>query len=58
MTSKKPPFDINEKIMSLVIEIAELTGRIGEKHQISTNPKLRRENRLSRLLMLFAENGF
>lgn len=46
MTSKKPPFDINEKIMSLVIEIAELTGRIGEKHQISTNPKLRRENRI------------
>lgn len=46
MTNKNPPFDINEKIMSDVIEIAELTGRISEKNLHSVNPKLRRKNRI------------
>ena len=46
MKNKKPPFDINEKIMADVIEIAELVGRISVGNQISVNPTLRRTNRI------------
>ncbi len=46
MKNKKPPFEINEKIMSDVIEIAELVGKASIKNNISQNPTLRRTNRI------------
>ena len=46
MKNKKPPFEINEKIMTYVIDIAELLGKISVKNQISSNPTLRRTNRI------------
>ena len=46
MKNKKPPFEINEKIMSYVIEIAELVGMVSIGSQISANPTLRRTNRI------------
>ena len=46
MKSQKPPFEINEKIMSDVVEIAELVGMISIENQISANPTLRRTNRI------------
>lgn len=42
----KPPFTMTEEITNLVIEIAELTGRISLVEGLSRNPKLRRENRI------------
>ena len=39
-------FEINEKIMSDVVEIAELVGMISIGNQISANPTLRRTNRI------------
>ena len=41
-----PPFTTTESITNLVIEIAELTGRISLSDGLSRNPKLRRENRI------------
>lgn len=46
MTNKQPPFEINERIMADVIEIAELVGRISVTDKISMNPTLRRTNRI------------
>ena len=46
MTNKKPPFEINERIMADVIEIAELVGRVSVTDKISMNPTLRRTNRI------------
>ena len=46
MKNIKPPFEINEKIMSDVVEIAELVGMISIGNQISANPTLRRTNRI------------
>lgn len=46
MVNKKPPFEINEKIMTEVIEIAELVGKVSISSQISSNPTLRRTNRI------------
>lgn len=46
MKNKKPPFEINERIMADVIEIAELVGRVSVGSQISMNPTLRRTNRI------------
>ena len=46
MVNKKPPFEINEKIMSEVIEIAELVGKASISNRISSNPTLRRTNRI------------
>lgn len=46
MVNKKPPFEINEKIMAEVIDIAELVGKVSVSSQISTNPTLRRTNRI------------
>lgn len=42
----KPPFTMTEEITNLVIEIAELTGRISVTDSLSKNPMLRRENRI------------
>lgn len=41
-----PPFTITEDIANLVIEIAEMTTTIDLTHNLSRNPKLRRENRI------------
>lgn len=46
MVNKKPPFEVNEKIMSEVIEIAELVGKASISNKISSNPTLRRTNRI------------
>lgn len=46
MVNKKPPFEINEKIISEVIEIAELVGKASISSKISSNPTLRRTNRI------------
>ena len=43
---KKPPFEINEKMLSDVIEIAELVGKAGIQSDIAVNPVLRRTNRI------------
>ena len=46
MKNKKPPFEVTEKIMKDVIEIAELVGRVSIGSRISANPTLRRTNRI------------
>lgn len=46
MTNKQPPFEINERIMADVIEIAELVGRVSVTDKISMNPTLRRTSRI------------
>ena len=46
LTNKQPPFEINERIMADVIEIAELVGRVSVTDKISLNPTLRRTNRI------------
>lgn len=46
MINKKPPFEITEKIMSDVIEIAELVGKADFAGSLSSNPNLRRNNRI------------
>ena len=42
----RPPFTMTEEITNLVIEIAELTGKISLSDRLSKNPKLRRINRI------------
>ena len=44
MTNKQPPFEINERIMADVIEIAELVGRVSVTDKISMSPTQRRTN--------------
>ncbi|MGN1116721.1 MAG: Fic family protein [Candidatus Ornithomonoglobus sp.] len=46
MKNKQPPFEINEQIMTNVIEIAELVGKVSISSKISLNPTLRRTNRI------------
>lgn len=46
MKSKKPPFEITNTIIDLVAEIAELIGKLTSINQLSTNPTLRRTNRI------------
>lgn len=46
MKNKKPPFEINKKIITYVIEIAELIGKVSVGNKISSNPTLRRANRI------------
>jgi len=43
---KNPPFEITNTIIDLVVEIAELTGKLKSIHQLSANPMLRRTNRI------------
>ena len=43
---KNPPFEITNTIIDLVVEIAELLGKLTSIHQLSTNPTLRRTNRI------------
>jgi Fic family protein len=46
MTNKKPPFEITNKILSDVVAIGELIGRVSVENDFSTNLTLRRENRI------------
>ena len=46
MKNKQPPFQITNKIIDDVAEISELTGRISAHNHLSSNPNLRRTNRI------------
>lgn len=46
MRNKKPPFEITTVILSDVATISELVGSIGSTQNLSTNPTLRRQNRI------------
>lgn len=46
MRNKKPPFEITNKIIRYVAEIAELVGRLPSVSNLSANPTLRRTNRI------------
>ena len=46
MKNKKPPFEITNTIIDSVAEIAELVGRLTSMNQLSSNPTLRRSNRI------------
>jgi len=46
MRNKQPPFEITNKIIHEVAEIAELVGKLTSTNQLSTNPILRRTNRI------------
>ena len=43
---KKPPFDITNRIVYLIAEIAELVGKLTSTSQLSASPMLRRINRI------------
>lgn len=46
MRNNKPPFEITNKMIGYIAEIAELVGRITTTNQLSSNPTLRRANRI------------
>ena len=46
MKNKKPPFEITYEIINYVAEISELVGKISANSEFSTNPVLRRSNRI------------
>lgn len=46
MKHQKPPFEITNAIIHEVAEIAELVGKLTSTNQLSTNPTLRRTNRI------------
>ncbi len=46
MENKKPPFHITNEILEEIAEIAELTGQINASQGLTTNPTLRRTNRI------------
>ena len=46
MYNKKPPFEITTSILDKVAEIAELVGQINAVAGLTTNPMLRRTNRI------------
>lgn len=46
MKNKTPPFEITNTIIDLVAKIAELVGKLTSRSQLSTNPTLRRANRI------------
>ena len=46
MRNKKPPFEITNQMIDQVAEIAELVGKISAAFSLSTNPTLRRSNRI------------
>ncbi len=41
-----PPFEVNNEVLSLVAEIAELVGKASISAELDRNPTLRRENRI------------
>ena len=46
MRNKKPPFEITNTVVTYVAEIAELVGRLTSTERLSSNPALRRSNRI------------
>ena len=46
MRNKKPPFEITNSILDEVAQIAELVGHVSATTGLSTNPTLRRTNRI------------
>ena len=46
MRNKKPPFEITNSILDKVAQIAELIGQVNAASGLSTNPTLRRTNRI------------
>lgn len=44
--SKAPPFELTNRIITDVAEIAELVGRVSSMNHLSVNPALRRSNRI------------
>ena len=46
MHNKKPPFEITNTILDEIAEIAELVGHVNASLGLSTNPMLRRTNRI------------
>ena len=46
MKNKQPPFQITNKIIDDVAEISELAGRLSAHDHLSSNPNLRRTNRI------------
>ena len=46
MKNKQPPFQITNKIIDDVAEISELIGRLSAHDHLSSNPNLRRTNRI------------
>ena len=46
MKNKQPPFQITNKMIAGVAEISELTGRLSVHDHLSSNPQLRRTNRI------------
>ena len=45
MRNKKPPFEITNRMIDYVAEIAELLGKLNVTDALSSNPTLRRSNR-------------
>ena len=46
MYNKKPPFEITNEILDAVAEIAELVGQVNVASGLTTNPMVRRTNRI------------
>lgn len=46
MKNQKPPFEITNKMIADIVEIAELVGRIVSIQGLSSNPMLRRSSRI------------
>ncbi len=46
MHNKKPPFEITNAILDKIAEIAELVGQVNAVSGLTTNPMLRRTNRI------------
>ena len=46
MRNKKPPFEITNSILDKIAEIAELVGQMSVTSGLTTNPTLRRTNRI------------
>ena len=46
MKSTKPPFEITNQMIHDVAEIAELVGKLDLDHRLTSNPTLRRSNRI------------
>ena len=46
MRNTKPPFEITNQMIHDMVEIAELVGKLDLDHRLTSNPTLRRSNRI------------
>ena len=46
MSNTKPPFEITNQMIDDVAEISELVGKLDLDHRLTSNPTLRRSNRI------------